>query len=253
MNYIIASYAGTKYEFSLELQLQGLFTILMNKKAIHIRQVTIVCPPVKPGHVAKTHYYNKDKWTSLFEADHPYIKLVYMDYVGENVHASYDQWLQAIINYPEFDYYLLIEDDYCIHPSLLDFDVQLIKTYNDQHNGFGYLCTYADAVMGHPYHAAISNGIVSRKTIEFITERGVDLLDQYYQCANECGSEQVGFSNMFLKFDVPVYSLHTIYTAMFWSSYRNRIELYSDILDKYFFLPIQYLTTYFTAFATVQS
>lgn len=245
MNYIIASYAGTKYEFSLELQMQNLFTILLNKKTSLLKQITIVCPSIKPQHTRKQFYYNWDKWIHLFQMYLPHIGLIYMDYVGENLHASYDQWLQAILKFPDFEYYLLVEDDYCIHPSLLDFDSQLVNIYNDivkESNGIGYVCTYADAVMGHPYHAAISNGIINKKTVDIFKD--MNLLAEYYKCSSEYGIEQVGFSNLFLKFNIPVYSLHNIYKAIFWSSYRNKVECFSKKdIKQYLFVPIQFLTT----------
>lgn len=241
MNYVIATYAGTSNEFSLELQMQNLFAILMNKKTKYIKQVTIVCPPVKPEHSYKTCYYNWDKWINLFQTSLPHISLVYMDYVGENRHASYDQWIQAIQRFPDFEYYLLIEDDYCIHPSILDFDTKIIDTYNQivGENNIGYVCTYADAIMGKPYHAAISNGIVNKKTIEKFKD--IDILKTYYECADECGIEQVAFSNLFLQYDIPVYSFHEIYTAVFWSSFRKCLELYSQDIKNYMFIPIQFL------------
>lgn len=244
MNYIIASYAGTNYEYSLELQMQNLFTILLNKKTTLLKQVTIVCPEVKPQHTRKQFYYNWDKWIYLFQTYLPHINLIYMDYVGKNLHASYDQWIQAILKFPDFDYFLLVEDDYCIHPSVLDFDTQLVDTYNTiAKGGLGYVCTYADAIMGHHYHAAISNGIVNRKTIEKFKDKGVDLLEQYYKCASDYGIEQVGFSDLFLKNDIPVYSLHNNYKALFWSSYRNKVECFSkNDVQQFLFIPIQFLT-----------
>lgn len=245
MNYIIASYVGTNYEFSLELQMQNLFTILLNNKTTLLKQITIVCPPVKPQHTYKKHYYNWDKWIYLFKTFLPHISLIYMDYEGKNLHASYDQWLQAIIKFPDFDYFLLIEDDYCIHPSLLDFDTRLVNTYNTivGNDCIGYVCTYADAIMGHPYHAAISNGIVNKKTIDQFKNK--ELLQEYYKCAKDYGIEQVGFSDLFLKNDVPVYSLHNDYKALFWSSYRNRVENFSDKqVEQEFFIPIQRLTLF---------
>lgn len=241
MNYIIATYAGTLNEFSLELQMQNLFTILMNKQTKYIKQVTVVCPPVKPEHTYKSNYYNWDKWVKLFQNSLPNISLVYMDYIGENKHASYDQWIQAILKYPNFDYYLLIEDDYCIYPSLLDFDTKIVDSYNKivGENNIGYVCTYADKVMGHPYHAAISNGIINKKTIDKFAD--IDILKTYYKCADECGIEQVAFSNLFLQYEIPVYSFHEIYTAVFWSSLRKCLELYSQNTISYMFIPIQFL------------
>ncbi len=244
MNYIIATYSGTAIEYSLELQMQNLYVILMNKKTQYLKQVTIVCPPVKPEHTCKQNYYNKEKWLNLFKNELPYINLVYIDYCGENKHASYDQWLQAIIAFPNFEYYLLIEDDYCIHPSVLDFDIQIIDTYKKLvgENNIGYVCTYADAIYGqpniHPYHAVISNGIINRNTIDKFCN--CNIIDLYYQRTLECQVQQIGFSDLFLKHNIPVYSMHDIYKAIFWSSFRKQVELYSKNVMNYMFIPIQF-------------
>lgn len=241
MNYIIATYAGTANEFSLEIQMQNLFTILLNKKTRYIKQVTIVCPPVKLQHTYKKEYYNWNKWIELYKTYLPEISLIYMDYIGENIYASYDQWIQAMLMFPQFDYHLFIEDDYCIYPSLLDFDVQLVDAYNNLvgGDGTGYVCTYADAIMGHPYHAAISNGIINKKTLEKF--KG-NMLTKYYKCVKTT-VEQVAFSDLFLQEDISVYSLHKIYTALFWSSYRKQLESYSQSTSTItpFFIPIQFL------------
>jgi hypothetical protein len=92
MNYIIASYGGPipnriydeKAEFFLTFNLKCLFSLLHTNKESLIKQVTIVCPQVKEN--PYKNYYNKEKWIEKFKAI-PHVKLVYLDYVGENEHA----------------------------------------------------------------------------------------------------------------------------------------------------------------------
>lgn len=243
LNYIIATYAGTRTEYALEVQLQQLLTLILIGKLSCLKQVTVMCPPtIKPQHTAKKYYYDKEKWIAIYAVTS--VDIVFTDYVGDNVHASYDQWIQGYLHYPDFDYYLFIEDDYFIHPSLHTFDQDLINVYNsllqEGNTDVGYACSLANASNGHHYHAAISNGIVNKKSMQML---GSDVLDKYYICAKNYPIEQVAFSDMFIENGVPVYSLDKIYIALFWSSYRKRLENYSlSDADKYLFVPLQALT-----------
>lgn len=243
LNYIIATYPGTKTEYALEIQLQQLLAIILTDKTTSLAQITVMCTKVKPEHTEKIYYYNKEKWTDIFARICPNVKLVFANYVGENKHASYDQWIQGYLLYPNFDYYLFIEDDYFIHPSQLTFDKDIIDAYNsilaNRGSTIGYVCSYATAT-NHHYHATISNGIVNKASLEML---GTGLLEKYYTCAEEYRIEQVAFSDLFIKHGVPVYSFEHIYCALFWSSLHNRLDVYSPLtVGNLMFVPLQYLT-----------
>lgn len=245
LNYIIATYAGTKTEYALEVQLQHLLTIVMAGQTTLLKQITVMCPEVKPQHTIKSFYYNKAKWENIFGTycANKGIKLVFENYIGENKHASYDQWLQGYLLYPDFDYYLFIEDDYFIHPSKLDFDRDIVNTYNEilstNNVDVGYVCSFATTT-NHHYHATISNGIVNKKSLELL---GDNILEKYYTCAKEYPIEQVAFSDLFINNSVPVYSFEHVYCALFWSSLNKRIDVYSPItVGNPMFIPLQYLT-----------
>jgi len=252
LNYIIATYPGTNTEYALEIQLQQLLTIILAGKTSSLAQITIMCTKTKPEHTEKVYYYNKEKWTNIFSRVCPNVALVFADYVGENKHASYDQWIQGYLLYPNFDYYIFIEDDYFIHPSQLTFDKDIIDAYNsilDSHHSagsnIGYVCSYATTT-NHHYHATISNGIVNRASLEML---GSDILEKYYTCAEEYKIEQVAFSDMFIKGDVPVYSFEHVYCALFWSSLNKRLDVYSPVtVGTLMFVPLQYLTHHAKSF-----
>ena len=243
LNYIIATYPGTNTEYSLEIQLQQLLTIILAEKTTSLAQITVMCTKTKPEHTEKVYYYNKEKWNRIFERACPNIKLVFADYIGENKHASYDQWIQGYQLFPNFDYYLFIEDDYFIHPSRLAFDKDIVDAYNSilasRDSDIGYVCTYATTT-NHHYHATISNGIVNRASLEML---GSDILEKYYTCAQEYKIEQVAFSDLFIKNGVPVYSFEHVYCALFWSSLHHRLDVYSPVtIGTLMFVPLQYLT-----------
>lgn len=232
LNYIIATYSANSLEYSLQLQLQILYSIIMQDKIKYLTQVTIVCPPVKANHKEHKFYYQKEMWSNLFNQTK--VNLVFLDYKGDNKYASYDQWIQAYLAFPEFEYFLFIEDDYCIHPSLVNFDSILVDYYCDQ----GYMCTFASSLNSLKHHAAISNGMVDKKTM---LELGPNILQDFYKLAS-IYEAQYAFSIMFENKNVEISSMHADFIAWFWSSLRKCLEIYSDKnVSNMMFIPVQYL------------
>lgn len=232
LNYIIATYSANRLEYSLQMQLQILYSIIMQDKIEYLTQVTIVCPPVKPNCVEHPFYYQKEMWSNLFAKTK--VKLVYLDYKGDNKCASYDQWIQGYLAFQNFDYFLFIEDDYCIHPSLANFDSILVNYYCEQ----GYMCTLASSLNSLKHHAAISNGMVDKKTMLAL---GPNVLEDFYKLAS-IYEAQYAFSIMFENKNIEISSMHTDFVAWFWSSVRNCLEIYSDNnISNLMFVPVQYL------------
>ena len=234
INYIIATYSAPipsrmwdeKSEFVLETNLNCLYPIV-NK---NITQVTIVCP--KPRSEPYKNYYNKEKWIEKFKAI-PHTKLEYLDYEGENTHASYDQWIQAYLAFPNFDYYILCEDDYTIRNK--NFDVELTRIYKEKFpNNIGYLCSRAGK-NSHPYHAMISNGMVSRETFEKL---GKNILDIFY--SKNSSFAQIKFSMLFQDDNISILDYSEYYIVKFHPG-GNKILDYStkEGLQEELFVPIQ--------------
>lgn len=76
-----------------------------------------------------------------------------------NLAQSYGQWARFLGEYPDFDYYILIEDDYCLDN--VNAISLLIEEYEKKLPNGGFLCS---RILHNPTHAAISNGVVSGKT-----------------------------------------------------------------------------------------
>jgi hypothetical protein len=252
INYVIASYSGIiklrkgdeTSPYVLQYNLSALFDILLKKKKYGIEnlisQVTIVCP--KPRTEPYPNFYRKDYWVEQFATHLPNVAIVFMDYVGENKHASYDQWIQAYLKYPDFDYYMLIEDDYCIHPTCVSFDAELVDMYKENFsNDIGYLCSMAGNMGCPTYHAAISNGLISGKSFKSL---GPDILTKYYnvgiQTNNAC---QISFSLLFTASGIPLADMVNVYQAPFYeSSESKKIMFNPKNVARIMFTPIQFVS-----------
>lgn len=242
LNYVIATYNGNKLEYTLQTQLQILYTLVMRNQLKYLTQITIVCPPTKDKHQPFKFYYQKDHWQSLF--DQTKIKLVYINYIGENNTASYDQWLLAYLAFPDFEYYIFMEDDYTLHPSLTNFDSQLVEFYEKElgKDKLGYMCSFASNLHGFSHHAAISNGIINNKTLKFL---GENVLDEFYKLAKTTHC-QIAFSKLFTLKEIDILDMHNKFAAWFWCSGKNRLINYSnDNISDLMFIPIQYLLSFY--------
>jgi hypothetical protein len=246
LSYIIATYAGKDHTSNkdiadkvLRLQMNELVALLENKKnkniTNYISEVIIVKPHVALDNTLP-HYYDFSSWGKSLEKYS--VKLHILDYIGDNKHHSYDQWIQGW-SVATGDYYILCEDDYCLDSSNLTFEQDIIKHYkNTFPNNIGYLCTMVDSKY-HGYHAAISNGIISKTTIQSM---GNDILNTFYSI-NTSVYPQVNFSRLFLNANIDIKDFVDTYIVLFWNSYHQNIEIYTrnQDADKHIFIPVQFL------------
>ena len=242
INYIIATYPGSESvkrqkdinaEDTLNFHLFQLYMIFKKKKELNIdnliKQITIIKTKPKNNNLYYKDYY---KYSNLKQIDNIPIKII--DYEGENMHASYDQWLMGIEKNKEFEYHILIEDDYCIHPENYNFDNEIISLYNKYFpDKNGYLCSMACALFYHPFHAARSNGLIHINIL-----KNVNLKDFYnYKNGNNI-DPQVLFSLYFLENNIEIKGINDIYETFFWS---DRLQNYTNGNTKNkMFTPVQY-------------
>jgi len=236
ISYIIASYAGREHvsnrqysEYVLQLHFIHLVKALSAQRDL-VKEVILVIPPT--GHPFQ-EYYNIPKWTCELKAIG--VDLVCVNYIGTNNFHSYDQWIQGC-NVARGDYFILIEDDYSLdseNPNALN---DLVQCYNQVFtDSKGYLC---GLVAGPPRHAAISNGIISRKTFEHIP----DMLNQFYQLHTLKGYEaypQITFSILFTNFELPIEDYRHRFKSLFWNSFKNDFEDFSVVDTNHIFVPVQ--------------
>jgi hypothetical protein len=251
ISYIIATYSGKDHtnnkelaENVLNIQIEQFLQLIRNKivTKVHnyIHEIVIVCPPVETNNQFP-NYYREQKWKTLL--NYYGIDLKMVEYVGDNKHHSYDQWIQGWMSASkDSDYFILCEDDYYLDPKNLLLDVDIIYYYNSIFSDdIGYLATMVDDKY-HGYHAAVSNGIVSRKTIQKL---GEDALQKFYNI-RESQYPQVNFSRLFLNNGIPIKDYRNKYKILFWNSYEEYLEDYSlrieGTVDYHVFIPVQYVT-----------
>lgn len=224
INYIIASYPGTERNKEMKGYSLILQTLVLEKCDLSlVSQITIV--RTKPKGDFYPHYYNVKSSINN-------VPVVFLEYEGENKHHSYDQYLQAYLKYPNFSYYIFMEDDYCTMNK--DFDKILVEMYKEKFkNNIGYLCNYAtDKLFKIGYHVSISNGIISRETLESIP----DILNTYYSIDEEI--PQLQFSYLFDKFKIPFTDFCDKYACLFWNSEHKIMVKFND-LKNILMIPIQ--------------
>lgn len=159
INYVIASWNGprvykisksgfSKYEKVLKTHIKQISNLEHN-----LTKITLM----KPGSPHINSYYDIDYSDNIQVISCP------------NKYQSYGQWLTAIEMFvDEYDYFILMEDDYI--PNIDNFDSKLIQIYEEG----TYLCSKVSdfkclsirGIVEPVAHCAISNGIISSKTIK---------------------------------------------------------------------------------------
>lgn len=225
INYVVATYSGViksrdeKEQYALQVNLNNLHHILKENKTC-ISQVTVVCPT--PRGDAYPNYYQQKKWEKRIP------NIVFLPYEGRNDHHSYDQWLQGYLKFPDFDYYIFIEDDYCVNTDIPNFDTKLVEIYKESFpDNIGYLCSKAD-VNEHRFHAIVSNGMISRESLEKFDKK--TMLQELYSTTTyeSYPYPQLKFSFMFLNKGIPLKDYRKYYSVPFWDSYSKQTLEYGN-------------------------
>jgi hypothetical protein len=226
MNYLIATYAGIspKREFYdkgltssiLQKHLQQLIKLLPTTTMI--KQVTIMRPRLA-NEKAYDIYYEIDDYVSTIEKTFG-IPVKFIDMDNYTYGVSYSQYRKAFAEYPTFDFYIVMEDDWV--PLQERFDELLLTEWKKQFqsvNDQGYLCLWY-----RHEHATISVGMISQSAFtRFILRFPLALeLNQY------------DFSKAFEEIGIRVcdYSDHgKNWRILFWDSYCGKIFDYSTCKD----------------------
>lgn len=208
-NYIIATFGAypgrRKYPYvdqTLRIHLQQLVDLRH-----HLSRITIVIPKQE-----KTELYHKYYDISNIPIDN----IVFVE--CENKYVSCGQWLTAIAEcrHEDFDYYFLVEDDYC--PSKHHFDDTFLRIYRYKFpDNVGVLCSLVqgkDRNPGYgPYEDHFSGDMfMSKESINKLYER-YDIPYNYLEITNV---PQTAISCMFTHSGVPLEDYQNEYGFHYW-------------------------------------
>ena len=236
INYIIGTHSGVSKsrernddETTLVLQKHMKTLCHSLKYTTYIKQVTIVIPRVKSKFYS--NYYDINKYVSI-------IKELNIDVVILNSDipfgSSYSQYFYAYNQFPDFDHYIVMEDDWVPFPNTLNFDKLLLEEY-EKVNFEGFLSAWVTNMRLHDKHSAISVGIISKDSFK-------NAFNKTTAAVLECpiSMTQIEFSSFFTNNDYS--DSGKKYMIPFWQTGRGVIYEYATHLSpNYLLVPIQLL------------
>lgn len=234
INYVIATYSGIskqreKYDKDTPVILQKHMEVLSNnlKDNKYIKQVTIVQPLVKEKSYEK--YYDIDKYVSQIEQLGITVVLLRPNI---KFRSSYSQYIYAYTKFPDFCFYIVMEDDWI--PFTKNFDEKLLENYKD-YNYKGFHCAWVSRFEYFERHSCISVGIIDKDSFTKIIPT----------IKNNCYIDQFDFSNLFLLNNLQLSDYSNSgknYMIPFWETNEGVIYEYALHLScKYLLVPIQFL------------
>ena len=170
INYIIATHAAisrnrertdAQSRYVLRYHLQILDSCLTSDTGI--TQITIVCPDV-PDETGE--YYTKNG-VYIENLRSKGIAVEIFNVANEGI--SYTQYAKCFKKYKEFDYYIVMEDDWVINSIYPNFDTILLDLYKKTFKeNIGFLDCWSPTFPRHdlPFHSAITVGMLSNETVK---------------------------------------------------------------------------------------
>ncbi len=246
INYIIASSTGnlsTRERFDktapyiLQYHLQFLEKFLPFSK--HIGQITICRQDTEQdGSV----YYNIDEMVRKIQKLGVKVEVLPVDRQG----ISYYQYLCAYKAFPNFDYYVIMEDDWAINLAYIqNWDTYLLdqykKAFSDNIGFFNAWSPNTGPYSGPnggylmwDFHSAISTGMLSRETLERYVARCTIFVGQY-EFAKELLKANIAIKD-FQQLGIPM-------RCFFFRTDPGEVEEFYEEKNivPCFFVPIQYL------------
>jgi len=231
INYVIATWNGIRvksdgtYDYlnTLKNHINRLFSLDNS-----ISQITIMKPESKNDN----SYYDIDLKDN--------IKIIEC----KNEYLSYGQWLKSLTMFiNDFDYHILIEDDYI--PIINDFDKILIELYEEG----SYLCSLASDYKMGGWCAAVSNGIISKDTIEAVikcikyNKWFDDFSNKYINWVFKNTNFQIAFGKYLLNHGIEIKDYSRFYKVDYHSNGRiinysnkrldNKERIFTPIQNRY--------------------
>jgi len=248
INYIIATHAlvykrreqyGDKYaKYSLRYHLQILDQILTTNSII--KQITIICPNVEDE--SGEYYTHNDIFINSLSNK----GIVIQKMIVENIGISYTQYIKCFMKYNNFDYYLIMEDDWTINKFYMNFDKILFDLYQKTFtNNLGFLNCWSPnkgkfvGTLGGfadlQFHSTITLGLLSNNTFKvFLSQQNINIIDQPL-------FSEILINNNIPIIDLPQAGLNT--RILFWQTLDACIKDFSEDINSCqepLFVPIQF-------------
>jgi hypothetical protein len=242
INYVIASWAGKKGSICRD-KLVNVYphpeTYLrehlnhLTKVNHNLSQITIMKALPTITEEVYNDYYNVSDLISKFSCPVEIVEC-------PNFALSYGQYLLAYLKYTNtFDYYIFIEDDYVANCD--DFDKILVELYRNKFpvDNVGYLCSWALKTKNIKFHAALSNGMLSSKSMEKLCKYYTNPFNQFKGLTH--GDVQVKFSDMILESGVSIQDFTLEYTTPYYKGvHKTLIDCSKSPKNKLaIFIPLQ--------------
>jgi hypothetical protein len=251
VNYVIATYPGktcvTNRNLFVNCQLHPKNYLkfhleqLLNLKTTFITQITIMkATPTKDADCWEGYYNIKRLISQLTRKRGINVVCVNVPNYG----LSYGQYIGAYKKYcdNEFDYYILMEDDYV--PCIDHFDAKLIEIYNTKFNNTtfsneGVLCAWTSCAKNMQLHMAHSLCIISTKTMKRVFFK--QFKKQLEKLKNNC---QLNFSQMFTDFGIGIQDYSDKYYTPYWNG-RHLVDCSAICPENNtaLFIPLQIVPT----------
>ena len=233
INYIIATFEGVckrKHTKPLPENVlkEHLKTLLKFKH--NLSQITIMKPVCNKKKYKK--YYDLDDLVKQFNIP---VKIINCDNYG----YSNGQWIKAYESDKKFDYYILMEDDYCFNMN--NFDNKFIECYNEKfNNNIGFLSCYISRrntrYIKH-YSGAI---LLSNKTWKKVylkynnLYKSLDLMtNKNHKCFDLIKRQYIGsyyqlsFSFLFTLADIKHDDIMDKYNFIYWNDKSFKLTYYN--------------------------
>lgn len=237
INYIIATYSGIskrreKYDDETSIVLQKHMKILGDslKNTTYIKQVTIVVPRVKSKFYS--NYYDIGNYVSIIKELNIEVVILNSDI---SFGSSYSQYFYAYNQFPDFEHYIVMEDDWVPFPNALNFDKLLLEEY-EKINFEGFLSAWVTQFANINEHSAISVGIISKDSFKHAFNKIPTTVFE----SGRVSISQTEFSKFFTNNDYS--DSGKKYMIPFWATGPGVIYEYATHLSpNYLLVPIQLL------------
>lgn len=253
INYIIATtpdatsnrFRDYYANFALRYHLKILSKIL--SKDTLINQVTIVKQASKADSLIQKEYYEIDEYIELIKSKNVKVEILEIPKIG----ISYTQYVYAQKSFSDFEYSLIMEDDWVINLEYEKFDKILVDLYEKNFiDNVGFLDCWSPSTgkyvgtnggfENHDFHSAISIGLLSKKSlINFVQHLENKKFDLNLL-------KQLQFSSQLIESGSSIKDIHNCgfnTKILFWETLENVIKDYTETskeLASPLFVPIQF-------------